>query len=68
MAESRSIVPAERIEKGIYFIRGQKVMLDAELAAVYGVATNVLNQAVNGTSSDFRMISSSRSHRTRRSL
>jgi hypothetical protein len=38
--------PIERIEKRILFIRGQKVMLDADLARVYGVATKVLNQAV----------------------
>jgi hypothetical protein len=40
------IVPLERIEGLIYLVRGQKVMLDSDLAALYGVATKVLNQAV----------------------
>ncbi len=46
MADSRSIVPAERIERGIYFVRGQKVMLDTELAALYDVPTKRINEAV----------------------
>lgn len=41
-----NLVPAERIEKKIYMIRGRKVMLDKDLAALYGVKTFVLNQAV----------------------
>ena len=41
-----SIVPIERIEQAILQIRGQKVMLDAELARLYEVATGVLNRAV----------------------
>ncbi|MFC1866808.1 ORF6N domain-containing protein [Thermodesulfobacteriota bacterium] len=41
-----NIVPVERIEKSIYLIRGQKVMLDRDLAVLYGVETRVLNQAV----------------------
>ena len=36
----------EVIEKKIYLIRGQKVMLDADLAYLYGVETKVLLQAV----------------------
>jgi hypothetical protein len=39
-------VALERIEDFIYVIRGQKVMLDADLARLYGVPTKVLNQAV----------------------
>lgn len=39
-------VPVERITSKIYLIRGQKVMLDRELAELYGVETRVLNQAV----------------------
>ncbi len=46
MAESKSIIPAERIERGIYFVRGQKVMLDTELAALYDVPTKRINEAV----------------------
>jgi hypothetical protein len=41
-----SVVPVERIENAILFIRGQKVMLDADLARLYGVSTKVFNQAV----------------------
>jgi hypothetical protein len=40
------IVPLERIESKIYLIRGQKVMLDRDLAELYGVGTKVLKQAV----------------------
>jgi hypothetical protein len=40
------IVPAEAIERQIYLIRGHKVMLDADLAQLYGVTTSALNQAV----------------------
>src|ERR1017187_1228101 len=39
-------VPAELIERRIYLIRGQKVMLDAGLAELYQVETRVLTQAV----------------------
>ena len=38
--------PAERIERLILLIRGQKVMLDSALAELYGVETKVLNRAV----------------------
>jgi hypothetical protein len=34
------------VESRILFVRGQKVMLDSDLAALYGVETKVLNQAV----------------------
>ena len=40
------LVPIERIERSILLIRGEKVMLDADLAEIYGVETKVLNQAV----------------------
>lgn len=42
----RDIIPAERIESKIYLIRGRKVMLDKDLAELYGVKTFVLNQGV----------------------
>ncbi len=41
-----SLIPIERIEKAIYLIRGEKVMLDRDLANLYGVSTKVFNQAV----------------------
>jgi hypothetical protein len=40
------LIPIERIEKVIYIIRGEKVMLDRDLAALYGVSTKALKQAV----------------------
>ena len=46
MAGPKIVVPIERIEKTIFLIRGQKVILDSDLAQIYGVATKVLNQAV----------------------
>ncbi len=42
----KSVLPLEGIANSILFIRGQKVMLDADLATLYGVETKVLNQAV----------------------
>jgi hypothetical protein len=39
-------VPAERIEKAILVVRGQRVMLDRDLAVLCGVETRALNQAV----------------------
>jgi len=41
-----ALIPVERVERAILVIRGEKVMLDADLAALYGVTTKVLNQAV----------------------
>ncbi len=46
MAKRKAAVPVERIEKAILFIRGEKVLLDRDLAELYGVETRVLNQAV----------------------
>ncbi|MFH1860852.1 MAG: ORF6N domain-containing protein, partial [bacterium] len=40
------LVPIERIEAKILLIRGQKVMLDRDLAEVYWVETQVFKQAV----------------------
>lgn len=41
-----AIIPAERTEGTILTIRGQRVMLDTDLAVLYDVTTKVLNQAV----------------------
>ncbi len=41
------IIPAERIHRCIYVIRARKVLLDEDLAELYGVQTRVLNQAVS---------------------
>ena len=39
-------LPAERIENRILTLRGHRIMLDTDLAEVYGVKTRTLNQAV----------------------
>lgn len=41
-----NLIPAERIERRILLLRGQKVMLDFQLAELYEVETRALNQAV----------------------
>ena len=46
-------VPAERIERAILVLRGHKVMLDKDLAALYGVPTKALLQAVKRNSERF---------------
>jgi len=40
------LISIEKIERAIYLIRGEKVMLDRDLANLYGVSTAALNQAV----------------------
>jgi hypothetical protein len=40
------IVPAERIQSRILVIRGQRVLLDTDLAAIYEVPTKRLNEQV----------------------
>jgi len=42
----KELIPEEVIERRIFLIRGQKVMLDKDLAQLYGIQTKVLNQAV----------------------
>ena len=39
---SKEIIPVERIAQAILVIRGEKVMLDSDLAALYGVTTGTL--------------------------
>ena len=48
-----SIIPVEKVEKKILLIRGQKVMLNRDLAELYGVETKVLMQAVKRNSRRF---------------
>ena len=50
---SKLAIPPERIEHSIFLIRGQKVMLDADLADLYGVETKAFNQAVRRNLSRF---------------
>ena len=47
------VIPQEVVEKRIYLIRRQKVMIDRDLAELYGVETRVLNQAVKRNSKRF---------------
>ena len=46
MNKSLVKIPLERIENAIFLIRGERVMLDRDLATLYGVETRVLNQSV----------------------
>ena len=50
---SSAIVPIERAQDRILLIRGQRVIIDADLAALYGVPTKVLNQQVKRNSNRF---------------
>jgi len=53
MENQKSFVPAKRIEQSILLIRGQKVMLDTDLAALYGVEAKQLKRAVRRNISRF---------------
>ena len=44
--DNTALIAIERIENAIYLIRGEKVMLDRDLARLYDVTTAALNQAV----------------------
>ena len=46
MPQKEGIIPSELIASKIYIIRRLIVMLDRDLAQLYGVETRVLNQAV----------------------
>jgi hypothetical protein len=46
VASESSFIAMERIERSILLIRGVKVILDADLAQLYGVSTKAFNQAV----------------------
>jgi hypothetical protein len=47
MTKSKTnIIPIERVESKILIVRGERAMLDSDLAEIYGVETKVLNQAV----------------------
>ncbi|HXU38558.1 MAG TPA: ORF6N domain-containing protein [Blastocatellia bacterium] len=46
MSTSQSLIPPERIERLILLVRDRRVILDADLAVLYGVTTKALNQAV----------------------
>lgn len=46
MADNRVIVSSDHIHQRILLVRGERVLIDADLAALYGVGTKVLVQAV----------------------
>jgi hypothetical protein len=48
-----AVIPIERIEGRILMIRGQRVILDADLATLYGVTTKRLNEQVKRNSERF---------------
>ena len=53
MPKTHAIVPGERIESRILLIRGQKVMLDSDLAELYGVSTKRLNEQLKRNQNRF---------------
>jgi hypothetical protein len=50
---NKDLIPAERIENKILLLRGQKVMLDRDLADLYGVRTSILKRAVTRNAERF---------------
>jgi len=50
---STEIIPVEQIARAILLLRGEKVILDSDLAVLYGVATGHLNRAVKRNRSRF---------------
>jgi hypothetical protein len=50
---SGAVIPAERVVRAILVIRGQKVILDEDLAALYGVETRILIRAMKRNASRF---------------
>ena len=51
--KSTHLVPTERVEKLIHLARGERVLLDSDLASLYGVTTGNLNKAVKRNASRF---------------
>jgi hypothetical protein len=49
----KEIIPIERIARAIFMFRDQRVMLDSDLAPLYGVPTGHLNRAVKRNASRF---------------
>jgi ORF6N domain len=53
MKKHAPIVPTDAVESRILSIRGQKVILDSDLAAIYGVETKALNRAIKRNAKRF---------------
>lgn len=47
------VLKPEDLSQLVFFVRGEKVMLDVDLAKLYGVTTKALNQAVRRNTSRF---------------
>jgi hypothetical protein len=55
--KTAALVPAERIAQSILVLRGQRVLLDNDLAALYGVETRRLNEQVRRNTERFPEVS-----------
>src|SRR6266542_6512422 len=53
MSKSVAAIPVERVEQAIFLVRREKVILDADLAALYGVSTTRLNEQVKRNADRF---------------
>jgi ORF6N domain len=53
---SKEIIPIERVVQSIRWFRDQKVLLDSDLAALYGVTTGNLNRRSAGIETDSHQI------------
>jgi len=53
MVDEKALVPLERVETRIILVRGQRVILDSDLAELYEVTTSALNQAVKRNAERF---------------
>jgi ORF6N domain len=53
VAKSKALAPVEEIGRTILILRRQRIILDADLAALYGVPTKALNQAVKRNAERF---------------
>jgi cob(I)alamin adenosyltransferase len=51
--KKQGLIPADTIEQTIFLVRGRKVILDEDLARVYGVTTKRLNQQVQRNAERF---------------
>src|SRR5687767_12673703 len=49
----KALVPLDHITQSILIVRGQRVLLDSQIAALYGVTTKALNQATKRNADRF---------------
>ena len=64
----KELMPVEMIERKIYLIRGHRVLLDSDLAELYGWKPSDSMNRFEGIRSDFRMISCFSLQRRNRNL